>query len=474
LKIYKSMQLNLLSAPPLAVVILLLSKSIPLKVAQDGIIGNNLLAPYNIMILFISLAYLGLSVQRTGLLKFLAFKISTQSAQKSPLYLLTKFYVFSLVISSIIGNAPVILASTGFLIHFTTKSRLDPIPFVFTEFYSSNLGSLVLFAGDPTNLLIIQAFQTGYLTYSKMIILPFLGCAIVCYLVSVYQFRDMLAKLADEERVVIEVTQVLINLPRQESNNSLVRDHQAVQIQEEDVSDDHVLNDPVGAIFGSAIFISCIITLIITSFLDIPAWIVSISFTIPKIIFDIIWDCILKSPGHIIPSKYPIIKYLFKTLPTLSTTITALPFDLVIFSFSQFILIEALAYHSWIDTFAGILCHLTIDLASTVIVIGILIIILSVVMGTNITATIFLARVILAIDLTPSLRAGAWVSLALGSNVAAINLTVSSSLSGLLWQKVLQFEGLVVDQKTFQRYNWRPLGGMIIIGFGIVYLQALL
>lgn len=469
LKIYK-FELNLMTAPPIAVGILLLA-TIPIQVFINGILGNDFLRPYNIMILFISLAYLALSLHRTGLLKYLAFKIAQSTVCKSPKHMLGVFYVFSLLSSIILGNAPIILAATGFLVHFSKKSKLNPIPFVFTEFYSSNLGSLVLFTGDPTNLLICEAFQVSYMTYSKMILLPFLGCALVCYLISIYQFREMLVKEAPESNTPVTAE---IN-PVTAMESEILEDVVVVVVDDEDPTDENILVDPTSAVFGSIIFVFCIVTLIITSFFNINAWIVSLSFTLVKIVFDILWDIYNPSAQdletHI---KYPRISYLYKTIPTATTTFINLPFDLVIFAFSQFILVEALDYYSLIDTFAVGLGYLTTSLPSTIFFIAVLTITLSAIMGTNITATIILARVILKIPLDGKLHFAAWMTLALGSNVAAINLTVSASLSGLLWKEVLDLEQVHITQKTFSRYNWKPMIGMFVLGFSIVYLQALI
>ena len=89
--------------------------------------------------------------------------------------------------------------------------------------------------------------------------------------------------------------------------------------------------------------------------------------------------------------------------------------------------------------------------------------------GTNIGATILLARVLQAwasslSSSSPSLswpttptdhraHAGAIYALALGSNFGACTLTFSASLAGLLWRAILRQKGVRVRAREFLRLN---------------------
>jgi hypothetical protein len=79
--------------------------------------------------------------------------------------------------------------------------------------------------------------------------------------------------------------------------------------------------------------------------------------------------------------------------PTFFTALPRLPFALLPFAFSQFILIEALAHQGWIDVFASWLRHAThrnpASPYPTIWIIGVLGIILCNLSGTNIGATMY-------------------------------------------------------------------------------------
>lgn len=79
--------------------------------------------------------------------------------------------------------------------------------------------------------------------------------------------------------------------------------------------------------------------------------------------------------------------------------------------------------------------------------------------GTNIGATILLARVLQVwIASEPGLdlraREGAIYALALGSNYGAFTLTFSASLAGLLWRSILQQKGIRVRPRQFLMLNF--------------------
>lgn len=80
--------------------------------------------------------------------------------------------------------------------------------------------------------------------------------------------------------------------------------------------------------------------------------------------------------------------------------------------------------------------------------------------GTNIGATILLARVLQdwiasssASSLNPRTHDGAIFALAIGSNYGAFTLTFSASLAGLLWRQILRDKGIHVRPLQFLLLN---------------------
>lgn len=155
--------------------------------------------------------------------------------------------------------------------------------------------------------------------------------------------------------------------------------------------------------------------------------------------------------------------------PTFFTALPRLPFALVPFAFSQFILIEALNHQGWVNVFANWLVRASHNqVHPTIWLIGVLGIILCNISGTNIGATILLTKVVRAAALPYDANRAAAIALAVASNIGAVSFTFSASLAGLLWRAILGQKNIHVRQRDFAFWNLLPLLMMTGVGLGVV------
>lgn len=396
---------------------------------------------------------------------------------------------------------------------------------------------MVLFVGNPTNVVICEGFRVNNAAFTAYTILPFLACCIFCFVALAFQFRD--------QKYV----------PRRLNVSG-------------DLDVRSVLLDPVGAWVGSILLGSCLITIIVVSFVHVDVWIISLPFAVAKFIYDIGWDhyryvkkmlpatdedlskkeddvLLRQLRQHVAPQphenledaaeKPPFgsrlqsdssgmsasrtrsnntrnntadtdrtyvgeepfdatksttpVKELDKPsliqqlkrfyqgrkrrfaahFPTFYTALPRLPFALVPFAFSQFILIEALAHQGWIEIFANWLVRASNkQIYPTIWLIGVLGVILCNISGTNIGATILLTKIVRAADMPESSARAAAIALAVASNIGAVSFTFSASLAGLLWNQILEQKGISIKQRTFAFWNTLPLILMTGVGLGVV------
>ena len=143
--------LNLTTAPILAIALLWAAQCIDPAVIRNGIVGTEGVKPYNILILFFSLAYMAITLDITGILQAAAFWVSNMGGHNGwKLYLY--FYIMLTLLSILLGNDPVILSGTAFLVYYTEVAKLDPRAWIMAEFAAANTASMVLFVGNPTNV----------------------------------------------------------------------------------------------------------------------------------------------------------------------------------------------------------------------------------------------------------------------------------------------------------------------------------
>ena len=177
---------------------------------------------------------------------------------------------------------------------------------------------------------------------------------------------------------------------------------------------------------------------------------------------------------EIVPPIHKTVDFVRGHLPTLYNAFPRLPFALVPFAFSQFILIEALAGQGWIDIFAHWLIIATKgEMYPTLWIIGVMGVILCNISGTNIGATILLTKVVRAANLHHDSTRAAGIALAVASNIGAVSFVFSASLAGLLWKGIIddQIPGNKITQRVFAKWNVVPLTVMMGVGLAVVSLE---
>lgn len=132
----------------------------------------------------------------------------------------------------IVGNDPLILSGTPFLVYFTSHAAIaPPTAFLFTQFQAANLVSALLVSSNPTNLVLTQAFGVSFLSYSAWLALPTIAAALVLYpTLRYFLFRG---------EVFIPKT---LRPPKVDPRTALV--------------------DPWGGVFGASLFIITIVMLV--------------------------------------------------------------------------------------------------------------------------------------------------------------------------------------------------------------------
>lgn len=336
---------------------------------------------------------------------------------------------------------------------------------------------MALYIGNPTNVVVSQAYGIGFLEYSAWMLLPTVVCTILAYITMRILFRD---------------------------NKYIPR-----TITCPDADPKSVLVDPFGAVFGVILLGCCLGTLIGTSFIGVEVWQVTLPFAAVMLIRDVIHDLdgnhgILKW----IRNKYPRQKaqsthsdqvvedQVFETQiipladlsgdtehapPGLSTSIAAynqssskafsrtntglaslstvqnepirlkrvrdrfptlyaiamrMPWKILPFALGMFILVEALSDLGWTAIFAIALARITPDYVSAVFAVT-FISLLSCQLLNNLPMTILFTRIMqhpnftTAANVTPVVLKGCIFSLVIGSNLGAC-FTLVGSLAGIM------------------------------------------
>ncbi|KAJ4999140.1 hypothetical protein K4K48_004513 [Colletotrichum sp. SAR 10_66] len=178
----KRFPMNSVTAPLIADLFLLAILAIGRDEVKAGTLGDNGIFPLDIMIFFITLAYIAISIDASGLIRYLALKV-LQWGGKVGHRLFFYLYAFFFGLGTFIGNDPIILSGTAFLAYMTRVSNniKHPRAWIFTQFSIANIASAILVSSNPTNLVLAGAFNIKFIGYTANMVVPVVVTAIVLF-----------------------------------------------------------------------------------------------------------------------------------------------------------------------------------------------------------------------------------------------------------------------------------------------------
>lgn len=174
--------MNLVTAPIIADLFLLAILAIGREEVRGGTLGSDHILPYDIMVFFITLAYIAISIDASGFIRYLAFKVLQWGGEVGH-RLYFYLYLFFFGLGSFVGNDPIILSGTAFLAYMTRVSSniVHPRAWIYTQFAVANIASAILVSSNPTNLVLAGAFQIRFIDYTANMIVPVIITAIVLF-----------------------------------------------------------------------------------------------------------------------------------------------------------------------------------------------------------------------------------------------------------------------------------------------------
>lgn len=234
--------------PLLGAVIILCFGLIDYSDLGKSLIQSGSINPLEILALFLSMSFLSIVLDEAGFFSYLACKVANKS-KGSQYTLFFLLYALTSILTIFTSNDIVILTFTPFIIFFTKRAKISPIPFLVSEFVASNTYSMLLLIGNPTNIYLAESFNIGFFEYfSKMWLATILsGVAGLVSLLVIFR-KKLKASFAATE-------------------------------------DHPTLKDPVLALVSLVILGLTIIMMAVSDFVSIPLWLVSVVGALFLIVF---------------------------------------------------------------------------------------------------------------------------------------------------------------------------------------------
>lgn len=293
--------LNFLTAPLIADLFLLAILAIGRDEVYGGTISADNIEPLEILIFFITLAYIAISIDASGLIRYLAFKVLQKGGEVGH-RLFFYLYSFFFVLGSFVGNDPIILSGTAFLAYMTRVSSniVHPRAWIHTQFAVANIASAILVSSNPTNLVLAGAFGIKFFIYTANMVVPVVVTSIVLFPFLLYiVFADealipsaiKMHELPEEAR---EKKPVNPNIPHargtdSEEENSLANGDQTKLLSLEEIMNPFL--DKGGATAGAVIMAATLICiLLINALSDLLGHQPVYYVTLPAAFLMLCWD----------------------------------------------------------------------------------------------------------------------------------------------------------------------------------------
>lgn len=413
-------------AGALAVPLLMLSFGL-LDPAQviGGLQGSGRLNPAGILILFFSMVFMSVYLDTTGFFEYCA-RLALKHAGTEGIRLFAALYGIVSILTIFTSNDIVILTITPFVYYFAREGGIDPRPFLFAEFFAANTWSMMLYIGNPTNIVIASAFGLRFDEFTRYMLLPTIAAGTVTLLLLYLIFRR-------------DVCITLSSLPGAEPIEAL--------------------RDPGGAAIGLSLMCACILALAFAPLLGLDMWKISG-------IFAILLLCILFARDRITEGR----NANHGTFRGSELLVTAyrLPWSIVPFVLSLFVTVEALRLYG----VTGLMLSLCGGLCeggglSFTIIFGLASALLANLLN-NIPMTI--AFVPLIAEFQGEGLVAAALATTIGSNLGA-NITPLGSLAGLMWMSILDSKACRISFRQFIACGVRVTPFALLAALGVLSLE---
>ena len=372
----------------LGAVVLLISGSVPLNYLWQNLTAKTSVNPLKILVLFFGMTAISVFLDEAGFFRYLANAVLKRTGGRQIKLFVTLYIVVS-VLTVFTSNDIVVLTFTPFICLFCKKANVNPVPYLFAEFVGANTWSMLLIIGNPTNIYLASYAGIDFASYLFKMALPTCFAGITSFIILLLIFKK-----------------------------SLKKPMTAVATSEE------CIEDKPSLIVGLICLVVCTVLLVISSYISLEMYLIAGGTAIALFIAVLILKLCRK-----------------KQLKPLGATLKRLPYELVPFLVSMFVIVLSLDYCLVTEKIGKLLFAW-----QPIFTVGISSFFISNIIN-NIPMSVLYGAVIGAGGESTAYLQGIYSAI-IGSNIGAY-FTPVGALAGIMWVSILRrFE---VDF-SFKRY----------------------
>ena len=119
---------------------------------------------FNVIFLLVSMMIIVNITTRSGVFTYLANELM-KATKGHPVLILATLGIFTAVVSAFLDNVTTVILILPITFAIARKLDIDPIPFLLTEVFASNIGGTATLIGDPPNIIIGSAAGFSFMDF---------------------------------------------------------------------------------------------------------------------------------------------------------------------------------------------------------------------------------------------------------------------------------------------------------------------
>ena len=183
----------------------------------DGVLNPTYFVQYidfNVIFLLVSMMIIVNITTRSGVFSYLANEL-LKMTKGHPVLILIALGIFTAVVSAFLDNVTTVILIMPITFAIARKLEIDPIPYLLTEVFASNIGGTATLIGDPPNIIIGSAAGFSFMDFVNNLTLVVAVILNAVLAVMVLFFRKKLATTAEKmkEAANIDNTHTITDVP---------------------------------------------------------------------------------------------------------------------------------------------------------------------------------------------------------------------------------------------------------------------
>jgi arsenical pump membrane protein len=387
--------------------LLLASGIASLTTIKSAIMPQMNIVPWQILIIFFGSAYICGSLDASGVLKLIAYKFASISKNGKKLFI--NLVLLAGILTVFTSNDIVTLTLTPIIVYISQYANINPVPYLIAVFFASNTWSMFFYIGNPTNVVVAQAYSLNFIEYAKLMFFPTIVAILTSFFGFYLKYRNVLP-----EKLNIDFN----------SKNS------KVELQS-------FIKNTRYAFLSSGFFVLFFITIAIGDLIGLQLWKSILIFSGIYLMLNAAFSDVLSERDEIVVEigrfDYNL-TFLFDTMKRVPWKM--LPMVLIFFVFVH------IFTRFGITKYVGSLFNFQNELIGTIITTFVTAFAANVMI--NQPMTIFFAQAFYKKPINYAM------SLVVGSNIGG-NITLIGALAGVMWSRILKLYGIEMNNKIFVR-----------------------